>query len=174
MNIFISVCNRLNQRTIRLSAAAGVCRAALSRPSNGAQSCSIPIHATQIWTTKRSGYSFNRKGKAIDSTRVTSTVSLLQTQDNQIDNEVDQKPIRSPSMRLRFGRRDPMMPLFNEVHFRSLISQDKNYIFVYSPCRKTCCTVMNHLPGRVNAHLRYVYDSESATRRRCWKTRWEH
>lgn len=41
-------------------------------------------------------------------------------QENEIDNEVEQKPIRSPSLRLRFGKRfgnDPMMSLFNEVCF---------------------------------------------------------
>lgn len=75
MNIFISVCNRLNQRTVRLSAAAGVRRAAVARPSNGAQGCSLSINATPIWTTKRSGCSFNRKGKAIDSTWVATSVS---------------------------------------------------------------------------------------------------
>lgn len=37
---------------------------------------------------------------------------------NEIENEVEQKPIRSPSLRLRFGRRsDPLMSLFNEVKF---------------------------------------------------------
>ncbi|CAO1362896.1 unnamed protein product [Diamesa hyperborea] len=46
-----------------------------------------------------------------------SFVYFIFKQDNEIDNEVEQKPIRSPSLRLRFGKRfgnDPMMSLFNE------------------------------------------------------------
>lgn len=49
-----------------------------------------------------------------------SFVYFIFKQDNEIDNEVEQKPIRSPSLRLRFGKRfgnDPMMSLFNEVYF---------------------------------------------------------
>ena len=42
------------------------------------------------------------------------SISLIQ--DNEIENEIEQKSIRSPSMRLRFGRRnDPLMSLYNEV-----------------------------------------------------------
>lgn len=45
-------------------------------------------------------------------------------QESEIDNEVEQKSIRSPSMRLRFGRRsDPMMSLFNEVNFLNVTRQ---------------------------------------------------
>lgn len=48
-------------------------------------------------------------------------VSCCEKQENEIDNEIEQKSIRSPSMRLRFGRRnDPMMPLFNEVNIRRI------------------------------------------------------
>jgi len=44
-------------------------------------------------------------------------------QDNEIDSEVEQKQIRSPSMRLRFGRRnDPMMSLYNEARLILLFS----------------------------------------------------
>lgn len=44
-------------------------------------------------------------------------IFLISTQDNEIEDEIEQKAIRSPSMRLRFGRRnDPMVSLLNEVN----------------------------------------------------------
>lgn len=52
------------------------------------------------------------------------------SQDNYIENEIQSKPIRSPSMRLRFGRRsDPMMPILFEVKFKNFIICTVDLIF---------------------------------------------
>lgn len=100
-------------------------------------------------------------------------------QENDIEDEVEQKPIRSPSMRLRFGRRnDPMMSLFNEVNFHlSCIASVKLLIlfFVLLLCafRKPWCSVMNHSLEKVREHHQFAFALVNEIHH-CWKMKWEN
>lgn len=98
--------------------------------------------------------------------------SLPSKQVNEIDNEIEQKSIRSPSMRLRFGRRnDPLMSLLNEVSFlcpaaaTHTFNNDAqlNASFFYLLHRRRCCTVMNHSVERHSERHPYVFALANAT-----------
>lgn len=87
---------------------------------------------------------------------------------------MEQKPIRSPSMRLRFGRRnDPMMSLFNEVKFLEHMKCLVLISFIFYPSRKAWCLVTNRsLENLKGLHL-FAFVSENAIHL-CWRTRWEN
>lgn len=100
-----------------------------------------------------------------------SRVSIL-SQENEIENEIEQKAIRSPSMRLRFGRRSDS-GFYNDVSVCVWLPCTGNYLSIFLlETRSHYSLLTSHSVERHKGRHRYVFASANETHP-CLTMRWE-